>query len=82
MTPDEAFILARKSGSDIFSEKEPKFWECLEKSLIDEPAPCFQVSPYDLAHPSESDKQKFPEVPEGLKRILSESEVSSPTSPK
>jgi len=29
LTPEEAWILARKTGSDIFSERIPKFWECL-----------------------------------------------------
>jgi len=30
MTPEEAWILARKTGSDIFSERIPKLWECLD----------------------------------------------------
>jgi len=31
MTPEEAWILARKSGSDLFAERTPRQWECLEK---------------------------------------------------
>jgi len=57
MTPDEAWTLARKSGSDIFSERTPRLWECLEKSLIDEEMPRIQVSSYDLTHPSETKKK-------------------------
>jgi len=30
MTPDEAWTLARRTGSDIFSERIPRQWECLE----------------------------------------------------
>jgi len=53
MTPEEAWILARKSGSDIFSERIPKLWECLEKSLIDEDPPEIAVRSDHLTHPSE-----------------------------
>ncbi|CAL8110907.1 unnamed protein product [Orchesella dallaii] len=53
LTPDEAWVLARKTGSDIFSEREPKLWECLEKSLIDEEPPEIAVRSDDLTHPSE-----------------------------
>jgi len=31
LTPDQAYISARRTGSDIFSERIPKHWECLEK---------------------------------------------------
>lgn len=48
LTPDEARILARKTGSDIFSEREPKYWECLEKSLIDETPPVIGINSDDL----------------------------------
>jgi large subunit ribosomal protein L41 len=35
LTPEEAFIAARKVGNDLFSERIPKRWECLEQSLIE-----------------------------------------------
>ncbi|ODM87207.1 39S ribosomal protein L41, mitochondrial [Orchesella cincta] len=31
LTPEEAWIIARKSGSDIFSERTPKFWNAWTK---------------------------------------------------
>jgi len=34
MTPEEAWILARKTGSDIFSERIPKHWECLDIDIV------------------------------------------------
>jgi hypothetical protein len=30
LTPEEAWIQARKTGSDLFSERIPRQWECLE----------------------------------------------------
>jgi len=57
LTPDEAWTYARQSGSDLFSERTPRLWECLEKSLIDEEQPMIKVSSYDLTHPSETKKK-------------------------
>jgi len=33
MSPDEARLQARKSGSDIFNEREKKYWEFLDTKL-------------------------------------------------
>lgn len=33
MTPDQAWTLARQTGCDIFSERVPRQWECLETDL-------------------------------------------------
>jgi len=57
MTPEAAWTLARKSGSDLFSERKPRLWECLEKSLIDDEPTMMKLSSYDLTHPSETKKE-------------------------
>jgi len=36
LTAEEAFIQARKTGSDIFSERIPKQWECLDNFKLEE----------------------------------------------
>lgn len=67
-TPDDAWIKARQCGNDIFSERTPKLWECLEKSLIDEPLPTIQISSDDLTHPAE-EKKKLEAEQKQLNRI-------------
>lgn len=34
MTADDAWKMARMTGSDIFSERIPRNWECLEIDLV------------------------------------------------
>lgn len=34
LTAEEAWIQARRTGSDMFSERIPKIWECLDTDLV------------------------------------------------
>ncbi len=73
LTPEEAWMQSRKSGSDIFSERTPKLWECLDEKVIDKPVPQIQVNSDDIKHPSENKRKLQPSESLPLPKLAAKS---------
>lgn len=73
MTPDEAWLLARKTGSDLFAERIPKQWECLDINLFEMKEKRkeefgyshfsdFMKEPYDPVEETKEETEKKPKI--------------------
>lgn len=61
LTAERAHLLARRTGSDIFSERIPKIWECLDNYEVPETKrdtffyPSVSVRVKEIKNPSEKE---------------------------